>query len=71
MITKYLKQCAYTPVEIERLQVSYDRIISSLGPDAPLGLKEAIAAEIMETASQMQAIDECRIIAQVKDALSL
>ena len=71
MITKFLKQSAYTPSEISRLKGVYDRILLWLGQDIPLGLKEAIAAEIMATAAKMQRVDESSIIRRVRVALDL
>jgi hypothetical protein len=71
MITKYLKQTAYTPTEVQRLRAAYDRIISVIGQDSPLGLKEATAAEIMAQASRLQRVDETDIVRRVRSRLNI
>lgn len=71
MIDLHLTQSAFTPVEVERLKGAYDRIVDVIGPDAPVGLKEAVASEIMAQAAMMLRIDELEIIARVKIALRL
>jgi hypothetical protein len=71
MINLHLKQGAFTPVEVERLKGAYDRIVDVIGRDAPVGLKEAVASEIMDQAAKMTPVDELEIIARVKIALRL
>lgn len=71
MLDLHLKQSAFTPIEIEKLKAAYDRIVDVIGRDAPTGLKEAVAAEIMAQAAMMLRIDELEIIARVKIALRL
>jgi hypothetical protein len=70
-ITEHLTQSAYTPAEVTRLKNAYDRIVASVGEHIPLGLKEAIAAEVMTQAAKMQKIDEEAIISRVEAALDL
>lgn len=67
----FLKQSAYTPAETERLKRAYDRIILKLGREIPLGLREAVAAEVMATAAKMQRIDEADIVRRVRAVLDL
>ena len=71
MINLHLTQSAFTPVEVERLKGAYERIVDVIGRDAPVGLKEVVACEIMAQAAMMLRIDELEIIARVKIALRL
>lgn len=47
-LSEYLKQSAYTPEEITRLEGAFNRVMAEIGTPVPLGFREAIAAEIME-----------------------
>ena len=51
---------------MKRLQAAYDAVIGRVGLKAPLGLKEAIAAELLATASPNETPDQRELLLRIE-----
>jgi hypothetical protein len=59
-------QRSFTPRELARLQAAYDALMERVGLNAPLGLKEAIAAEMIKAADPFKPSNEDELLLRIE-----